>query len=58
MSRGQSLDQLEAMLHKKSAECSALTISINTLQLKFDTIKEQVSKLTSKTNLRFSIRII
>lgn len=48
MSRGQSLDQLEAMLHKKSAECSALSISINTLQLKFDTLKEQVSSLPYK----------
>ena len=50
MSRGQSLDQLEAMLHKKSAECSALSISINTLQLKFDTLKEQVSSLPYKEN--------
>lgn len=51
VSSGQSLDQLEAILYKKSAECSALSISMNTLQSKFNTIKEQVSSLSYKKKL-------
>lgn len=43
--RDQSLGQLEATLHRKSAECRALIIGKDTLQNKIDSLEKEVRLL-------------
>uniref|UniRef100_A0A7M5WXE4 Uncharacterized protein n=2 Tax=Clytia hemisphaerica TaxID=252671 RepID=A0A7M5WXE4_9CNID len=48
LSSGQSLEQLETILHKKSAECSALSIKINTMQHKVTSLQEENTALQER----------
>jgi len=42
ISSGQSLEQLERLLHRKSAECSALQISTDTMKNRMINLEDEV----------------